>query len=139
MQFERIFTLQNCLWIWQIAGIVLIIQDPTLSPTLKFIGFIVNFSFFLYITSNIFKQAINILSYGIAFMILCWYIYYTPIDITNPGYTLWQKIFYGMIDIASIIYLIGSILLLTINKVNKYLDLPLPLHILQRFVGVKTL
>lgn len=38
-------------------------------------------------------------------VLLLWYLFYTPIDITVPGYSLREKIVYGFIDIGFIFYL----------------------------------
>ncbi len=97
--------IQLILFIWQPYGLLMIWADPTLSPDLKFLGTIINISFFFYIYVQVARQQWNVLNWAIGTMLLIWYLHYTPIDFHNPGYTPLQKFVYVSIDIFSLFYL----------------------------------
>lgn len=97
--------IQLILFGWQFYGLLMIWADPTLSPDLKFLGTIINVTFFFYIFVQVAEQQWNILNWAVGTMLLVWYLYYTPIDFHNPGYGPWRKFVYVSIDIFSIFYL----------------------------------
>lgn len=107
--------LQIGLLIWQIIGVYFIINDDTLSPQLKVFGIVINLIFFFFILVQVIVQPTNILTIIIGLMLFVWYVYYTPIDFANPGYTSFQRFCYVAIDIVSLIYLIYTVSAMILN------------------------
>lgn len=101
--------LQLGLFCWFILSVYLVAKDSTLSLQLKIIGEITNFMALGYIASNMIGENHSILFYTVGILLLGWYLYYTPQDIVNNGYTPAEKITYVIIDISMLIYLISSL------------------------------
>lgn len=92
---------------WYVASLFLVAADYTLSLQLKITGEIINLLFIGIIAENLLQQkAKNISYYLIVSILLVWYLYYTPLDFLNKGYTIGQHYGYTIIDIVSIIYLV---------------------------------
>jgi hypothetical protein len=94
---------------WFFFSLYAVFNDPTLSNSLKGIGEITNLLAIGYITSNMFSQNESLLFYEIGILLLIWYLYYTPKDIANPGYTHKQKFIYVLVDLCMILYLITTL------------------------------
>lgn len=97
--------IRSLLIVWFSWGAVFDIPfDPTQSDLSKFEGILSNVAAIIFLLYGIFAKykKLNYLYYAIGTAVFCWYIYYTPIDISAPigqgGYTDVQKTFYVTID-----------------------------------------
>jgi hypothetical protein len=111
--------LQSGLFIWFILSLYLVATDASLEINLKILGEWLNLFSLFFIAANMVNENSGILYYGTGISLLAWYFYYTPQDISNPYYTDLEKVCYGTIDIAFIIYLISS---MTLSISGAYLD-----------------
>ncbi len=119
---------QSLLLCWYFLSLYLVAKDHTVGLYLKIVMEMVNLLCICFIANNLFNLvqykgiAYYVVYYSIALVLLMWYMYYTPLDISNPGYSLQEKIIYVCVDIITIIYLIVSMfnvnLMFTLNKIN---------------------
>lgn len=119
---------QGFLLCWYFFAIYLVAVDPTLSTYLKIVMEMVGLLCIFFISMNLFWSGNKSIYYNIAYystgiILLMWYLYYTPLDIMNQGYSLKEKIIYGFIDIVTIIYLVLSMLTLHFNTILHKLDI----------------
>jgi len=108
---------QYFLFAWYIISLYVFYEDNTISTTIKFCGEVVNvtmiYTLFKTITNSFSRN--NFLNMSIAIFDLLWFLFYSYFDVTNVGYSDLLAIFYGFIDVSSIVFLI-----FTINK-NSYI------------------
>lgn len=115
--------LQFGLFIWYILSLYFVGTDTTISPQLVITGEIINLLCLGYILSNIRGENNDLLFNFVGFLLLAWYIYYTPLDIIHQGYTPIEKFTYVLIDFSTIIYLILSLILSFVRRYSSYLSL----------------
>lgn len=115
--------LQSGLFFWFIYSMYAVFIDSTLDKNLKILGEITNILALGYIASNITGQNYGVLYFIIGIVLLAWYLYYTPKDMSNSGYTNIQRFVYVTIDVTMLIYLISSLTLALYGTtiINKYI------------------
>lgn len=111
------------LFLWYFISLYLIATDDTLSFQLKVTCEIINLLCIGFIGTNIFdKYVATKLYYMVAMILIAWYIYFTPQDFNNSGYSLKEKIIYVGIDLATLFYLFGSLMLSYSNSIYNKLN-----------------
>lgn len=102
--------LQSGLFIWFILSIFLVAVDDTLGMYLKILGEMTNYLMIFFILSNMLNQIKSALYFATGFLMLGWYLYYTPQDFINGGYGNVIHVVYCLVDIATIVYITTSLL-----------------------------
>lgn len=104
--------LQSGLLIWYFVSLYLVFIDKTISTQLKIMGEMINLLCIGFVATTMFHKTDihNILYYTVAFILIVWYIYYTPQDWYNPEYTAIEKYGYTAIDLITMLYLFIAIL-----------------------------
>lgn len=102
--------IQSGLFIWFILSILLVGLDITLDLDLKLLGELTNLLMLSFILSNMFNQNKGVLYYATGFLMLGWYLYYTPQDFVHFGYSSLMHTVYCLVDIATIAYLTASLI-----------------------------
>lgn len=104
--------------VWFLYSLYSVFVDPTLSTQTRISGEIIN-CLSLFLCIDIYKNGYNKATfalYALTFLILAWYLYYTPIDLHNAGYTIFWKILFVLVDVSFILYLLGTLLFFFLNR-----------------------
>ena len=100
---------QSILFGWFVYSLYLVAVDNTLSTDMKILGETINILCLGFIASNMLNQTHHFMFFLIGFFLLGWFIYYTPIDFLNTGYTKWEKRLYVTVDVSMIIFLSSAL------------------------------
>lgn len=115
--------LQIGLLVWYFVSLYLVATDNILSLQLKITGEIINLLCISYIATNMFNDCTsNIVYYMVALILFCWYLYYTPQDWRNPGYSPIEKYGYTAIDIITLLYIVNTVIFNYIGKLQSNLN-----------------
>lgn len=106
---KLVFFSNTFLFSWYIFSCFLLFFDKTLTSTYFVLMEIVNLSMLYLIGLKIKKKdSYNKIQTIINFFLICWFIYFTPIDYLNKGYSLVEHYVYILIDLSSILFLVDN-------------------------------
>jgi hypothetical protein len=111
--YRKILTISpSFLLVWYCISIWNTYFDNTLGQNLKICAQIINFMMCSLLARVIFNKFKNprILDFSCCFILLSWFLYYTPQDSSNGGYNMIMHLFYISIDLYTILFLIDSFL-----------------------------
>ena len=115
--------LQTGLLCWYIASLYIVYCDNTVSLCTKIAMEVVNIAVLGFIATNMFNDHVsNILYYVIGALLIAWYIYFTPQDWNNTGYTKLERYVYVSIDIITLLYLFTSLILSYLVQTHNQLN-----------------
>ena len=124
--------LQSGLLCWYFVSLYLVAIDRALPIQLKITGEIINLLCIGFIATSMFNEYVgNIIYYVVGLILIAWYLYFTPQDWNNPGYTPIEKYGYTAIDIITLLYLFIS---LSLSYINKTLN---ELNIIKDIINIK--
>lgn len=103
---------------WYLISPFFILDDNTIPFGLKICGAVITYlTVFSLLRVILFKYSRpSFVDFTNSFMLTVWYIYFTIRDYGEPGYGIWEKLFYVNIDLLSLLFFVDSFINFILNS-----------------------